>query len=103
MELAIKTIEAKGIDKKEILAITMYKKAESVKLFDSIHSSDGLSLFDLPCIIGSIYGFILTWGPILWGLIGFVLGFSVGFIIKLFIVKNLVTGEKAIKQLTLCS
>ncbi len=35
------------------------------------------------CIFGSIYGFILVWGPVVWGLIGLFTGFGLGFIIKL--------------------
>lgn len=95
LELAITAIQMKGIKKDSIMAIPMDKRGEDAKLFDSIHSSDGLSLFDLPAILavifgilGSIYGFILKWGPLLWGLIAIAIGFSLGFAIKLFIVKK---------------
>ena len=95
LELAITAIEMKGIKKENIMAISLDKRGEEVKLFDSIHSSDGLSLFDLPAILavifgilGSIYGFILKWGPLLWGLIAIAIGFSLGLIIKLFLVKK---------------
>ena len=95
LELAITAIQMKGIKKDNIMAIPMDKRGEEAKLFDSIHSSDGLSLFDLPAILavifgifGSIYGFILEWGPLLWGLIAIAIGFSLGLIIKLFIVKK---------------
>jgi hypothetical protein len=90
----------KGIDKEDILAVPMDTRGEERKLFDSIHQSDGLSLLDLPFILGSlfmlfggIYGFILTWGPILWGLIGLALGLGLGFAIKLFIVKKFSSGR----------
>jgi len=73
LELAITAIQMKGIANENILGVSMDKRGEEVKLFDSIHSSDGLSLLDLPiilaaffCLFGSIYGFILTWGPVLW-------------------------------------
>jgi hypothetical protein len=36
-------------------------------------------------LFGSIYGFILQWGPIWWGLIGLASGFILGLIIKLVI------------------
>lgn len=95
LELAITAIQMKGIKKKNILAISMDKRGEEVKLFDSIHGSDGLSLFDLSSILavifgilGSTYGFILKWGPLLCGLLGMVIGFSLGLAIKLFIVKK---------------
>jgi len=92
LELAITAIEVKGIAKDKILAVPMDKRGEERKLFDTLHSSDGLSLFDLPAILGtifmlfgSIYGFVLKWGPIWWGLIGLATGALLGLIIKLII------------------
>ncbi|HZK54833.1 MAG TPA: hypothetical protein VFC84_11645 [Desulfosporosinus sp.] len=89
LELAITAVQTQGIPKRNILDVTMDKKGEEKKLFDSMHSSDGLSLLDFPivlatifCLVGSIYGFLLTWGPLLWGLIGMAIGFVVGLIIK---------------------
>ncbi|MHB8077085.1 hypothetical protein [Desulfosporosinus fructosivorans] len=83
LELAITAMQMKGIPKDKILGVAMDKRGEDLKLFDSIHSSDGLSLLDLPiilaalfCLFASIYGFLLRWGPILWGIIGIVVGFS---------------------------
>ena len=95
LELAIKEVQKKGIDRNKILDVSMDKKVNKRRLFDSIHSSDGLSLLDFPivlatifCLIGSIYGFLLTWGPLLWGLIGMVIGFVLGLIIKLIMTKR---------------
>lgn len=95
LELAITAIQMKGIRKENILAIPMDKRGEQGKLFDSIYSSDGVSLFDLPALVavffgvfGSIYGFVLKWGPLFWGLIAIAIGFSLGFIIKLILVKK---------------
>ncbi len=95
LELAITAIQTKGIKKENIMAIPMDKRSEEVKLFDSLHGSDGLSLFDLPAIIavifgilGGTYGFVLKWGPLLCGLIGIVIGFSLGLAIKLLLVKK---------------
>ncbi|HEY5589103.1 MAG TPA: hypothetical protein VIK86_09140 [Candidatus Paceibacterota bacterium] len=95
LELAITAIQMKGIKKENIMAVSMDKRGEEVKLFDSIHGSDGLSLFDISAllavifgVLGSSYGFILKWGPLLWGLIGIVIGFSLGIAIKLFLVKK---------------
>lgn len=95
LELAITAIEMKGIKKENIMAIPMDKKDEVGRLFDSIHNSDGLSLFDLPALLavffgifGSIYGFLLKWGPLLWGLIAIAIGFALGFIIKLILMKK---------------
>ncbi len=95
LELAITAIEMKGIKKENIMAIPMDKKDEVGRLFDSIHNSDGLSLFDLPALLavffgifGSIYGFLLKWGPLLWGLIAIAIGFALGFVIKLILMKK---------------
>jgi hypothetical protein len=95
LELAITAIQMKGIKKENIMAVSMDKKGEERMLFDTIHSSDGISLLDLPAILavifgvfGGIYGFILKWGPLLWGLIAIAAGAIVGFVIKLIITKK---------------
>ena len=95
LELAITAIQMKGIKKENIMAISLDKKSEKVNLYDSIHSSDGLSLFDLPSIFavvfgifGGVYGFVLTWGPLIWSLIAIIIGFALGLIIKLMVVKK---------------
>lgn len=102
VELAITAVQMKGIAEDNILGASMDKKGEEIKLFDSIHSSDGLSLLDLPilmatifCLFGSIYGFILLWGPVLWGIIGMILGFSIGLMIKLMTTKKFDHRQKS--------
>lgn len=104
LELAITAIQMKGIPKAKILGVSMDKRGEDKKLFDSIHSSDGFSMLDLPiifsilfCFTGSIYGFLLTWGPVLWGLIGIVVGFSLGLIIKWITTKKYNHSQKKLK------
>ena len=100
LELAITAIQMKGIKKENIMAIPMDKRGEEGKLFDSIHGSDGLSLLDFPAllavafgILGSVYGFVLRWGPLLWGLIGISIGFSLGLIGKLVLIKKYNTRQ----------
>ena len=95
LELAITAIEMKGIKKENIMAIPVDKKGEQRKRFDTIHSSDKLSLFDLPSILGvvfgvfgGIYGFVLPWGPLLCGLVAIIAGLILGLIIKLIITKK---------------
>jgi hypothetical protein len=94
LEKAITAIQMKGVAKEDILAVSMDKKGEERKLFDTIHQSDGLSLLDLAAvlgtilmILGTIYGFVLKFGPIFWGLVGLVVGFVLGLIIKLITTK----------------
>ena len=95
IEMALTSIEMKGIPKANILAVPLDTRAPSPALFDRLHSSDGRSLLDMPIILaalfallGLIYGFLLAWGPVLWALIGTGFGFGLGLLIKLFIVKR---------------
>ncbi|MDG5788574.1 hypothetical protein QA612_13895 [Evansella sp. AB-P1] len=95
LEVAIANLEQNGISKDKIMAVPFEKRREERKLFDNIHRSDGISLFDLAAalgtacsVLGASYGFILTWGPIIWGLIGFAVGAILGLIIDYFYTKK---------------
>jgi hypothetical protein len=95
VELALSALEIKKISKENILAVPLNNRTEQRKLFDTIHRSDGLSLFDLAsalatafAVIGASVGFRLEWGPIIWGLIGAIIGFFLGFSIDLMYVKK---------------
>ncbi|MFP3124403.1 SoxR reducing system RseC family protein [Ectobacillus funiculus] len=95
IELAISSLEQKGIPKEQIFAVPLKKRTEPKQLFDTIHRADGLSMFDAAAILGTctmllgaIYGYVLKWGPIIWGIIGAVTGLLVGFLIKLWMVKK---------------
>ncbi|KUG03881.1 putative membrane protein [hydrocarbon metagenome] len=89
-EIAIAKVEELGIKKNQILAVPLEKKGETRHIFDTIHHADGISLFDGGAILGTIgmvfgviYGFVLEWGPIIWGLIGLAGGFCLGFLLDL--------------------
>lgn len=99
LELAITALEQSGIRKHQILSVPLDQRTQERKLFDTIHRADGFSLFDVAAVLGTcgmllgaIYGMVLTWGPILWGLIGLVLGLVIGFLAKLLFVKRQTTG-----------
>lgn len=103
IELAITALEEQGISKELILAAPLDKRKELRNLFDTIHKSDGFSLFDGPAILGTclmllgaIYGYELKWGPILWGIIGAVSGIILGFLIKMLMLKKSKRGGKHI-------
>jgi hypothetical protein len=103
IELAISALEQNGILKEKIFAAPLDKRQEQRKLFDSIHYADGVSLFDAGAILGtclmllgSIYGFVLKWGPIIWGIIGALTGITIGILIKLWIVKKRKAGNSKI-------
>lgn len=105
MEINCLDKKMKGIPKENILAAPMDAKGETNKPLDTIHNSDGLSYLDLACIlgvvfmlIGSIYGFVLAWGPIWWGVIGLLTGLSLGFIIKLIINRKYSKGRRTHKK-----
>lgn len=87
-------IEKKGFSQDNIFAIPLDNRKEDRKLFDTHHRSDGTSLIDIGMVlgtalsvIGASIGFELSWGPIYWGIIGAIVGFALGFVIRLFIEK----------------
>ncbi|WP_018932405.1 hypothetical protein [Gracilibacillus lacisalsi] len=91
LELAISTLEKKGIMKENIYAVPLDNREEEWKLFDTLHRSDGTSMIDIGLalatafsVIGASIGFELALGPIYWGLIGAFIGFLIGLIIRLF-------------------
>lgn len=90
LEMAISTLEKKGIPKEKIFAVPLDNRKEERKIFDTLHRSDGTSLIDIGMgiatafsVIGASIGFKLAWGPIYWGLISAFAGFIVGFAIRL--------------------
>lgn len=98
IEMAVATLEKKGIRRESIFVVPLDNRTEDHKIFDNIHRSDGTSLIDVGAalatafsVIGASVGFKLAWGPIYWGLIGGFVGFILGFAIRLF-------TEKVIKK-----
>ncbi len=95
LELAITDLEQKGIEKNQICAIPLNKMIKERALVDNLHRADGQSMFDLPAIVATIFmtlgvawGFMWKWGPIIWGLLSFLGGLALGFIIKYLLYKN---------------
>lgn len=90
LELALTALEQAGIERDQIVAISLRTRQQPGQVFDSIHRSDGISLMDtgmicatILTVIGSSYGFVLPPGPILSGIAGAVIGFLIGFAIDL--------------------
>ena len=103
IELAISSLEQLDIPKKNIFAAPLDKRTEPRRLFDTIHSADGFSMMDSAAILGTIfmllgaiYGFVMAWGPIIWGIIGAVFGVTTGMLLKLWNVKRNPTGARKI-------
>jgi hypothetical protein len=91
LEMAIVTLEKKGIKKENIFAVPLDNRTENRKVFDTIHRSDGTSLIDIGValatafsVVGASIGFKLSWGPIYWGLISAFIGLVIGVAIRLF-------------------
>lgn len=89
LEMAIAELEQRGIAKKQILALPMQARGREMAPFDTIHRADGVSTVDgavalgAPLMtLGAIYGFLWSWGPIIWGLIGLITGLVCGFLLK---------------------
>ena len=89
LELVISELEQKGISEDQICAIPMNEPQKERKLLDTIHRADGLSMFDVATALGTIFmlfgvmwGFMWTWGPIAWGLIGLFAGGAIGLVFK---------------------
>lgn len=85
LEIAINDLQRRGIHKNQILALPLQKPLREAQIFDTIHKADGISAIDgavalgtFFMIMGGIYGFLLTWGPLIWGLLGFAGAFSIG-------------------------
>lgn len=104
LELAISTLEKKGIKRESIYVVPLDNRTADRRLFDSIHRSDGTTLIDIGMalatafsVIGASIGFKLSWGPIYWGLIGAVVGFVVGLAIRLFIEMVLKKRKRVLK------
>jgi hypothetical protein len=89
IELVISKLEQEGVDKEKIFVVPIDESDESLRVFDSIHDSDGFSFVDKAMalatafgVVGTSIGFKLQWGPIVWGgncrLIWFFIGIFMG-------------------------
>jgi hypothetical protein len=104
IEIAVADIANMGLNKSNILVLPLDNRASLPHTFDTKYHSDRESLIDIAAILGmifmllgAIYGFVLEWGPILWGLIGLVFGIIIGFSIKYFHIKSKqTTNQKTI-------
>ncbi|SES61776.1 hypothetical protein SAMN05216389_10133 [Oceanobacillus limi] len=90
VEMAIHDMETIGVQSKDIVALPFENLESQTYVIDTIHRVDGRSVLDgamvsgtIFMLLGTIYGFVLHWGPVIWGLIGLVVGFFLGLIIEL--------------------
>jgi hypothetical protein len=104
LELAMVQLEEQGIEKANIVAVPLERSNEQRRLFDTIHRSDGSSLLDLAAVFATIFsvlgasvGFELTWGPIIWGLIGVGFGAIMGFTLDVCLSKKVKRQNSKLK------
>lgn len=97
VELAISKLKANEIN--DIYAVPLDNRQVDTKLIDTIHGMDGTSLIDIGLIlammcgtIGVARGFVMDWGPVVWGIIGSAGGFIVGVVID--VIKTLYKRKK---------
>ena len=90
LERAIAELEHFGIDRKRILALPLVSKAEREMLVPNqkILFETAPILGTIFMLLGTIYGYVLFLGPILWGLFGLILGLITGIIIDVRRVKK---------------
>jgi hypothetical protein len=105
IELAVTELEAKGIAKEKILAIPLVQKHKDFAILDTIHQADGVSILDTASVfattgmtLGVIYGFIGSWGPIIWGLIGLFMGSAIGLLLDYLLTKRKFSTQLKIKE-----
>ncbi|MEF2968687.1 hypothetical protein V3851_23070 [Paenibacillus sp. M1] len=86
LEQALSDLETLGINRDQLLVVCMDSDAGdflSLKQRAAGSNSNGIEI-GLACatalsVIGSSVGFILSWGPVIWGLITAFIGFGLGF------------------------
>jgi hypothetical protein len=85
LEIAIADLTRIGLTKKHILAVPLRKTTRKIAVFDRMYRADGVSIVDgaallgtVCMVLGTIFGSVLYWGPIVWGLAGLVAGAGAG-------------------------
>ncbi|RXT03712.1 hypothetical protein [Ammoniphilus sp. CFH 90114] len=95
VEMAIHDMETMGIPAQNIIALPLENNDAKTHIIDSIHRVDGRSILDgamvgasIFMVLGTIYGFVWKWGPVIWGLLGLIGGFILGLIVELLLNKK---------------
>lgn len=86
LEQALAVIEQSGIHSSHILAVPMDASPDHSFSFSSEASEQAHRAFGvgMACatacgVLGTAYGFVLAWGPLIWGLAAAIGGFGVGY------------------------
>ncbi len=90
LEQALAALELRGIPRDRLLVVMMddseseipYRLTNKSKDFHVEGTEIGISSATFLSVIGASVGFILKWGPVIWGIIAAVIGFGIGFAIS---------------------
>ncbi|MFP7297145.1 hypothetical protein [Neobacillus niacini] len=94
LEQALSELESSYVKADQILVIYMDNEPQQVPLVGrtkDIHSNSfeaGMASATGSAVIGASIGFVLAWGPIIWGLIFVIIGFTIGYCIYYFLKKD---------------
>lgn len=95
VEMVIHDIEKLGVPPENIVAMPLENLDSKANIIDTIHRVDGRSMLDgammggtIFAVLGTIYGFVLYWGPVIWGLLGLAGGFLLGLFIEYIVNKK---------------
>jgi hypothetical protein len=94
IEQALAELESSFIPSDQILVVYMDKVPSPVQLTgrkSEIHSNAfevGIACATGSAVIGACIGFVLVWGPIIWGLICVIIGFTIGYCLYYFLKKD---------------
>ncbi|KGM46320.1 hypothetical protein P9D43_14175 [Neobacillus niacini] len=95
VEMVIHDFEKLGVPQQNIVALPLENLDSEAHIIDTIHRVDGRSILDgammgatIFGVLGTIYGFVWHWGPVIWGLLGLAGGFLLGLIIELAVNKK---------------
>jgi hypothetical protein len=104
LEQALAELESSCVSTNQILVIYMENEPAQVQLTGrtrEIHSNSfeaGMASATGSAVIGASIGFVLAWGPIIWGLICVIIGFTIGYSVYYFLKKNSVHTRRLKKE-----
>ncbi|MEI7026390.1 hypothetical protein [Paenibacillus sp. y28] len=88
VEQALALLEQMGIERRSIMTVSMANHEEHFDKTairqpnkETLAFEVGMALATASSVIGISYGFVLHWGPIIWGIITALGGFMVGYVL----------------------
>ncbi|GLG00161.1 hypothetical protein Alches_02000 [Alicyclobacillus hesperidum subsp. aegles] len=88
LEVALSKLQQLHLGPESVLAVPLVRRSDGPRA-DTANHADQRAYFDLAslaaasgCFLGTVYGFVLPLGPVVWGLGGFAIGFAIGLFVK---------------------